>query len=90
MKKANVKVGLIGLGIRGRSLVKSILACPEAEIVAICDLYEDRIEKTKALIKERRNTEPAVFEDYKSLIADNNVEAVVIATSWDEHTRMAV
>lgn len=90
MKKANVKVGVIGLGIRGRSLVKSMLACPEADIVAICDLYEERIEKTKEMIKEKRNTVPVVFDDYKALIADKNVEAVVIATSWDEHTRMAV
>ncbi len=90
MKKTSVKIGVIGLGIRGRSLVKSLLACPEVDIVAICDLCEDRIEKTKEHIQEKRNCLPVVFSDYKVLIADKNVEAVVIATSWDEHTRMAV
>ena len=32
-----VKVGLIGLGGRGYNLIRNILACEEADIVAVCD-----------------------------------------------------
>ena len=34
--------------------------------------------------------EPKSYADYHDLLADENVEAVIIASSWDEHTRMAV
>ena len=85
-----VRVGLIGLGNRGYSLIGNILACEEGEIVAVCDVYEDRIENAVKSVKEKRGNEPKTYKDYHDLINDENVDAVVIASSWDEHTRMAV
>ena len=88
MKK--VKVGMIGLGQRGMGLLGSILACDEADVVAVCDVYEDRRADGAKFVKEKRGVDVKTYEDYRALIDDKNVEAVVIATSWDEHTRMAV
>ncbi len=88
--KNKVKVGLIGLGGRGFGLMRSMFRCEEAEIVAVCDKYEDRRNLAKQRVEENRNMTPAVYENYRDLIADPNVEAVVIASSWDMHTRMAV
>lgn len=88
MKK--VKVGLIGLGQRGIGLLSAILACQEAEVTAVCDVYEDRRLEGVKKVKAARGCEPETFADYRELIDHKNVEAVVIATSWDEHTRMAV
>lgn len=89
MKK--VKLGVIGLGNRGTSLLTPILACEESEIVALCDLYEDRRENAKKIVQEKRKgSTPVLYENYIDLINDKNVEAVLIASSWDEHTRMAV
>lgn len=85
-----VKVGLIGLGQRGIGLLSSILACEEAEIVAVCDLYEDRRAEGVKVVQEKRGNTPVAYEDYHDLIDDKNVDAVVIVTSWDEHIRMAV
>lgn len=85
-----VKVGVIGLGQRGVGLTKTMLACEECEIVALCDLYRDRLENAQAIVKEKRGNEPTLYEDYKALIHDENVDAVVIVSSWDMHTRMAV
>jgi hypothetical protein len=85
-----IRVGVIGLGQRGLGLLTPILACEEAEIVAVCDSYEDRREAGKKFVLEQRGVTPAVYENYEDLIADSNVEAVVIAASWEEHTRMAV
>lgn len=87
--KDKVKVGLIGLGSRGYSLIETIFACKEAQITAVCDLYEDRVEKAKNTVEELYHSTPAAYLDYRDLIADKNVEAVVIMSSWDEHIRMA-
>ena len=47
---------VIGLGNRGHSLVQNVLVNnDDINIVAVCDIYEDRIEKTQSLIKERKS-----------------------------------
>ena len=52
MKK--FKVGVIGLGLRGAWWACEMLtALPYVEITALCDLYEDRLEKSAAAIRER-------------------------------------
>ena len=38
-----VKMGIVGLGCRGFSLLDTILACENAEIAAVCDVYPDRV-----------------------------------------------
>ena len=88
--KKTLKTGVIGLGARGSQLLETILACEESEVVALCDLYEDRREKGKKLVEEKRGVTPVLYENYKDLIADKNVEAVFVISSWDMHTRMAV
>ena len=85
-----VKVGVIGLGSRGMALLNTMLAIDECEVVAVCDLYEDRIEYAKKKIKDKRGNDALGFTDYNELIECDAVEAVVIISSWDMHTRMAV
>ena len=88
MKK--VKIGIIGLGQRGGILLGTLLACEETEIVALCDLYEDRLSSRAVVVKDRKGNVPATYTDYTKLIADQNVECVFISSSWDEHVPMAV
>lgn len=88
MKK--IKVGVIGLGQRGMGLLGTMMACEEADVVAVCDKYKDRREDGAKRVKETRGNDVKQYEDYRELVDDKDVEAVVIATSWDEHTRMAV
>ena len=92
MKREKVKVAVIGCGNRGRlGLLRTLLVCPEAEIVALCDLREDRLQKAKEdVAKAGRTVVPELYTDYNELLKNDNVEAVVIASSWDEHTRMSV
>lgn len=80
---------MIGLGCRGYTLLETVAAVGRAEITAVCDVYADRIQKGKARVEELFGNTPAVYEDYRELLQDKNVEAVFIATPWNEHTRMA-
>ena len=88
MKKINV--GVIGLGPRGLGLIRTMLVCEECQITALCDVYEDRLEEGRKIVADKQNTSPALYSDYKKLIHSESVEAVVIASSWEMHTCMAV
>ncbi|MBQ8496820.1 MAG: Gfo/Idh/MocA family oxidoreductase [Clostridia bacterium] len=88
MKK--IKTGIIGLGQRGMGLLRTMLVCDECEIVALCDVYRDRMEKGAETVAQHCSRHPVLYQDYKDLLRDENVDAVVIATSWETHTRIAV
>ena len=90
MEMRKIKVGIIGLGPRGLGLLRTMLVCEECEITALCDVYRDRMEKGQEIVAARSGNTPVLYENYEDLIGDANVEAVVIASSWDMHTRMAV
>ena len=88
MKK--VKMGVIGLGCRGHMLIETILACEEAEVTAICDVYEDRLERSAELINKMRGTTPDKYTDYKDVLKSDNVDAVLVATAWETHISIAI
>ena len=88
MKKINV--GVIGLGPRGLGLIRTMLVCEECNIVALCDVYTDRLEEGQKIVAKKQENSPTLYQNYKDLIKDTNVDAVVIASAWEMHTRMAV
>ena len=85
-----INVGIIGLGPRGLGLMRTALVCDECNVVALCDVYGDRMEKAQAAVMEKRGIQPVLYPNYKDLLLDPNVDAVIIASSWDMHIRMAV
>lgn len=85
-----VKVGMVGVGGRGDTLTKVLAACKEAEIVAVCDLVEEKMEKIAEVLKEKGRERPAFYTDYIELLKHNGLDAVVLATSWEEHIHMAI
>ena len=38
----NIKIGYIGLGCRGKDLLENIVLAQKEQVVAVCDIYEDR------------------------------------------------
>lgn len=85
-----IKLGVIGIGKRGKAMMKTFLAIPEYDIVAVSDLYDDRLEEGYQIVKELRNTETKKYKNYLDLLNDPEIEAVFVASSWDEHIRMAI
>lgn len=78
VRKEKLGIGLIGSGGRGNSLMGEVLRLKEdgftGEIVAVCDAYRPRLEKTAARLNAK------AYNTSAELLKDPNVDAVFIAT----------
>ena len=84
-----VTVGLIGSGGRGSHDARLLVKDGNARLVALCDIFEDRIERAKQSIPLAN---PKVYKDFRELLA-SDVDAVLIATPvflHPEHFEAAV
>ncbi len=86
-----IKVGFIGLGARGKVLLKNILKnFEEIEVVALCDVYADRVEDCQNLIFEKRNVKAVGYSNYEDVLKDEQVNTVIISASWEAHIPLAI
>lgn len=86
-----IKMGIIGLGKRGEMMMQQILrSFPDVEISALCDAYEDRVEKACAQVVEARNMKPKCCTDYREVLANDEVNVVMISAAWEAHVPLAV
>jgi predicted dehydrogenase len=70
-----IRVGIIGVGDRGLELLNQIRVCDNVEIAAFADIYTKRLEKAASFVPGA-----ASFADYRRLLDDPSIDAVVIAT----------
>ena len=88
-----LNIGMIGVGLRGTNHLKNLLLRDDINIVAICDIDPSRTSLAKEMILNKGSKELKVFGkndyDYRNLLALSDVDAVIIATPWLWHTRMA-
>lgn len=87
LTKEPVRLGHIGLGTRGWDLIRYTGAIPEAKVVALCDVYEPHLKRGA---DHSGNPEAKQYKDYRDLLADPKVEAVVIATPDHWHEQMVL
>ena len=70
-----IRVGIIGVGDRGLELLNQIRVCDYAEVVAFADVYTKRLEKAASFAPSA-----ATFANYRRVLDDLSIDAVVIAT----------
>lgn len=91
-----IKAGVIGLGARGKMMIRDVIIPmskeenAKIEVSAVCDLYEDRITDAVELVEKETGKKPACTADYNELINMSEVNAVLIFADWEMHTKMAV
>ena len=88
-----LKVGVIGLGGRGHSAVNRLMMVPGVEVVAICDMRPEMIERSRKAFDEKKKRRPREFggeEGWKALCDWDGVNVVYIATPWALHAPMAL
>jgi hypothetical protein len=93
-KLDRVRVGLIGLGMRGPGAVERLSYIDGADIVALCDIYEDRVEKMQQLLEKQGLPRAKAYsgskDAWKGLCENPDIDLVYICTPWALHTPMAV
>lgn len=93
-KIETVRVGFIGLGMRGADAVERWLYIPGTEIVAVCDIETERAEKSKETVVKAGRKAPAVYsgkeDSWKKLCERKDIDLVYVATDWKHHAEMGV
>jgi len=84
-----INLGIIGVGGRGSAILGEMLALKETgtfniEVVAVCDVYERRLQAAARRCKGK------AYGDYKELLAHPDLDAVAIATPDHWHARMSM
>ncbi|HZT31051.1 MAG TPA: Gfo/Idh/MocA family oxidoreductase [Bryobacteraceae bacterium] len=89
-----VKVGIVGVGNRGTSLLRTMLDLPAVEVPALCDINEANLARAVSLVEKAGRPRPQGYsrgmEDFRRLAAREDLDAVVTATPWEWHTPVAV
>ena len=90
----NVRMGVIGLGMRGPGAVHCYANLPGVQVTALCDLVTERAENQQKWLKSQNKPDAAVYggtpDAWKKLCESDKVDAVHITTPWLLHTPMAV
>ncbi len=88
-----VRLGIIGVGGRGSSLLEDLLAVEKVEVKAICDLVPEKVAKAQKAVTAAGQPEPTGFSkgerDFENL-TKLDLDIVYVATPWNWHVPMAV
>src|ERR1051325_7617387 len=77
-----IRLGIIGIGDRGSQLAREAIACPNTDLVAVADVYARRLGDAQKLAPGARN-----YLDYRSLLENKSIDAVLIATPQHLHAQ---
>lgn len=89
-----VRVGIIGLGMRGPGAVERLLNIEGASIKALCDIERERCDSAQAMIARAGAPAATIYAGsdsaWRELIARPDIDLVYIATDWTKHAPMGV
>ena len=85
-----VTLGVIGSGGRGTFVMSVFQKDPALRVSAICDVYEPNLENAISVASKVPGTHPKVYRNYRELLADKDVQAVLIATPEHWHYQMVL
>jgi predicted dehydrogenase len=85
-----VTLGVIGAGSRGTFVMGVFQEDPAVRVGTICDVYEPNLERGLSTAARKQSSPPHACRNYKELLADKSIKAVLIATPEHWHHRMVL
>lgn len=82
---SKLRFGLIGCGVVAPTHAKVLAKCQDAELVAVCDINEERARKLAADFNV-----PEVYTDYQEMLQKDYIDAVTICTPHYLHAQMCI
>jgi predicted dehydrogenase len=86
----SIRLGVIGSGGRGRLVMNTFQSNPGVLVGAICDVYEPNLERALSQASKAQGAPAKAYRNYKQLLEDKSVDAVLIATPEHWHHRMVL
>jgi predicted dehydrogenase len=87
----SIQVGIIGPGDRGTQLLRECIehgSAHNARLTGVCDIWNRARERAAQRVRESYGAEPKLYRRYEELLADREIDAVIIATPDHQHARM--
>ena len=75
-----IRLGIIGAGARGQQIMRQAISCPDTEMVGIADVYTRRFDEARKFAPQAKT-----YLDYRHLLEDKSIDAVLIATPQHLH-----
>ena len=85
VKGEKARIGIIGTGSRGCFHIKHLVQMPNVEVVALCDNYRPHLEDAAQYYPKAK-----LYDDYRRLLEQRDVEGVIIATPLYLHAPMTL
>ena len=83
---STINIGVIGTGDRGGGLTNIINSIENVNVVASCDVLPFRLKEGLA----KANSNPVGYLDYRKLLDNKDVDAVIVATPFNTHSKIAI
>jgi hypothetical protein len=94
VEQTKVRLGFIGVGLRGQNHIEMAMYRPDVEIVAICDVDPKAIQIAQKMITDKGRKAAVAYQkgdhDFENLVKRSDIDGVVIATPWEWHVPMAL
>ena len=84
-----IGIGMVGIGIRGSSLLRQIMNVSGTQVRGVCDAYTPYLERAANTVKGD-NPDVISYVDYHDLMRNKNIDAVIIATPDHLHAPVSI
>ena len=85
-----IHLGVIGSGGRGTLVMSTFQKDTTVRVGAVCDVYEPNLERALSVANKAQGTSPKAYRNYKELLEDKSIDAVLIATPEHWHHRQVL
>jgi predicted dehydrogenase len=90
MASDRIRLGVIGGGGRGNLVMSTFQKDKTVQVGAVCDVYEPNLERTLSAASKAQGAPAKAYRNYKELLSDKTIDAVLIATPEHWHAQMTL